>query len=165
MSLADQNIANMSDEEIFSDDDLALLDKSLDEIEDLPSFEIPPSGSYIFKLTRAMKKVNNKIAVEVTHEVMSCIEQNNPEDKPATPGDKFSVLFFLTGDPESTRVSIGLLKRVVQPIAEATGVSNMRDLIKDHLNDVLMSALLKKAKDKNDPDIFRARLSNYAMAS
>ena len=39
---------------------------SLDDMADLPSFEVPSKGAYIGTVTTAIKEVNKKPAIEVT---------------------------------------------------------------------------------------------------
>jgi hypothetical protein len=47
-----------------------LLGASLDDLDDLPSFETPPPGTYILSVTTEQKKVNDKEAIEArfTHQ-------------------------------------------------------------------------------------------------
>lgn len=155
---------NMLDDDMFDDADLSLLDKTLDEIEDLPGFEVPVNGRYLLKANRKIKKINDKAAVEVELEVMGCLKKDNDGDEDTVIGTKFSQLYFLQGDEDAVRISMGLLKQFVKPIAEATGEGNMKVIVKDHMTDVLMQATVVRRKDSKNPEIFRARLSNLELA-
>jgi len=153
-----------SNEELFDDAELALLDKTLDEIEDLPGFEVPYNGRYLLKMNRKIKKINDKAAVEVEYEVMECLKKDNDSDPDTVAGSKFSQLFFLQGEEDAVRISMGLLKQLVKPIAEATGEANMKAIVKDHMSDVLVMSNVARRKDSKNPEIFRARLSLMELA-
>jgi hypothetical protein len=153
----------MMDDDLFDDAELSLLDKTLDEIEDLPGFEVPVNGRYLLKANRKIKKINDKAAVEVELEVMECLKKDNDADEDTVIGTKFSQLYFLQGEEDAVRISMGLLKQFVKPIAERTGEGNMKIIVKDHLKDVLMGATVVRRKDSKNPEIFRARLSNLEI--
>jgi len=151
------------DGDLFDDAELGLLDKTLDEIEDLPGFEVPVNGRYLLKANRKIKKINDKAAVEVTLEVMECLKKNNDADEDTVVGTKFSQLYFLEGDEDAIRISVGMLKQFVKPLAERVGEANMKVLIKDHLKDVLYGATVTRRKDNKNPEVFRARLSDLEV--
>jgi len=153
----------LDDDAIFDDADLALLDKTLDEIEDLPGFEVPVNGRYLLKANRKIKKINDKAAVEVELEVMECLKKDNDADEDTVIGTKFSQLYFLQGEEESVKISMGMLKQFTKPLAEHVGESNMKVLVKDHLKDVLYGATVVRRKDNKNPEVFRARLSNLEI--
>lgn len=157
-------MSDQDDLDLLDDVDAALLDKTLDEIEDLPGFEVPYNGRYLLKANRKIKKINEKAAVEVEFEVMECLKKDNDSDPDTVPGTKFSQLYFLQGDEEAVRVSMGMLKQFVKPIAERVGESNLKALIKDHLTDVLIAATCVRRKDSKNPEIYRARLSSLELA-
>lgn len=150
---------NHDDDLIINDADLDLLDKTIDEIEDLPGFEVPVNGRYLLKANRKFKKVNDKACVEVEFEVMECLKQNDDSESATVPGTKFSQLFFLSGDDEAVRISVGMLKQLVKPLAEKTGVKNMLSLVREELKDWLMMATVTRRQDRKNPEIYRARLS------
>lgn len=154
---------NIDADEAFDEEALAMLDKELDEIEDLPGFEVPYNGRYLLKLNRKFKKINGKTSVEATLEVMECLKKNNDADPDTIAGTKFSNLFFLTGEEDSVKVSVGMLKQFAKPIGEHFQVSNMKDIVKDHMNDLLISCDVVRRADSKNPEIFRARLSNVQV--
>jgi hypothetical protein len=65
---------------------MSLLDKTIDDIDDLAGFETPVNGVYTLKLNTTLKVVAmkgvDKDCVEANFEMVECIEQNNPEDPP-----------------------------------------------------------------------------------
>jgi hypothetical protein len=152
-----------NEEELFDDVSLDLLDKTLDEIEDLPGFEVPVNGRYLLKANRKIKNINDKAAVEITLEVMECLKKDNDADEDTVVGTKFSQLFFLTGEEDAVRISVGLLKQFCKPIGERVGEANMKIIVKDHIKDVLLAATVTRRKDSKNPEVFRARLSNLEL--
>ena len=157
------NDTMLDDDTLFDDAELSLLDKTLDEIEDLPGFEVPVNGRYLLKANRKIKKINDKAAVEVELEVMECLKKDNDSDADTVTGTKFSQLYFLQGDEDAVKISMGLLKQFCKPIAERTGEANLKVIVKDHLKDVLMGATVVRRKDSKNPEIYRARLSNLEV--
>lgn len=126
---------------------LSLLDKSIDDIEDLPGFECPVNGIYSLKFSTGTKNVNNKDAVEANFEVIECIEQNDPNETPTIPGTKFSSLYFLDND-----ISMGKLKELLAPVAAHFGEKNLAVLVTDTCKDLIVAAKVKRRYDKNDKD-------------
>lgn len=147
----------------FDEEALALLDKTLDDIEDLPGFEVPVNGRYLLKANRKFKTINEKICAEITLEVMECLKKDNDNDADTIPGTKFSQLFFLTGEEEAVKTSLGMLKQFAKPIGEHFGEDNLKTIVKDHVVDLLLAATCVRRKDTKNPEIFRARLSNIAV--
>lgn len=155
-------------EDEFDDEALALLDKTLDEIEDLPGFEVPSNGRYLLRLQRAIKTIKTegkqpRAAVEIGMEVMECLKKDNDSDPDSIPGTKFSQLSFLQGEDEGVRISIGMLKQFCKPIGVHFEEPNLKLIIKNHIPDLLISATVARRADKQNPEIFRARLSNVQV--
>ena len=57
----------------MSDVNLDLLDKSIDDIDDLPWFEAPQPGLYSLKVNATTKLVNEKSCISMNFEVIECI--------------------------------------------------------------------------------------------
>lgn len=152
-----------SNDELFDDAALDLLDKSLDDIEDLPGFEVPVSGVYLLTQNAAIKVINDKTAVEITSEVMECIKQDNENEEPTPIGTKFSSLFFLTGEEEAVRVSMGMLKQATKAIGEHFQEANLKIIVRELMKDLIVKATCVKQKRKDNPELFRARLSNITV--
>lgn len=128
---------------------LSLLDKSIDDIEDLPGFEVPPQGVYTFKMNCAVKSVNDKAAIEVTYEVMEALELNDStlDVSGVKPGTKFSTLYFIQQE-----IAMGKFKELVAPIAAYSGENNVAKLVTEVIKDLIVSATLKHRKNKDDAD-------------
>lgn len=136
-----------------------MLDMSIDDIDDLPSFEIPVNGIYTMKFSVALKVVKDKDCVEANFEVLECNEQNDPEAVPTKPGTKFSILFMLDNE-----ISLGKMKELLLPLAAHFDERNMLKLITDTCKDVIIAAKVKRRADKNDADKFYADVSGVTVA-
>lgn len=68
-------------------------DISMDSIESLPGFEVPPQGRYLCTLTIEPKEINGKGNLEFTYLVQETIELADPTSVPPKQGAKFSELF------------------------------------------------------------------------
>lgn len=136
----------------------SLLDKSIDDIDDLPGFEVPVNGVYTLKFSTAIKQVNDKDCVEAAFEVIECQEQNDPNETPTKVGTKFSTLFQLGND-----IAEGKMKELVMPVAAHFGERNMLKLITDVCKDLIIIAKVKRRADKQDKDRFYADVSNVVI--
>lgn len=154
--------ADATDDE-FDDEALDLLDKTLDEIDDLPGFDVPVNGRYLLKANAAMRTINDKAAVEIGLEMMECLKKDNDMDEDSVVGSKFSQLYFLAGEEDSVKISVGLLKQFCKPIGAHFDEANLKTIVKEHIKDLLISATVVRRKDKSNPEIFRARLSNIQV--
>lgn len=141
---------------------LSLLDKSIDEIEDLAGFAVPPAGMYSFRLTMEIKMINDKETVSANYEVLEALEFNDPEsanDPAAKPGTKFSVLYFIDQD-----IAVSRLKELTLPIAEATGERNMLKLVQEVIKDMVVVGKLKHRADKKDKDKIYADVKDLIVS-
>lgn len=122
-----------------------LLDKSIDDIEDLAGFEVPPEGVYSFKYTASVKPINDKAFIENTFEVIEAIELNDSTLEGVKTGTKFSTLTQIGND-----IAMGKFKEFVAPLAEHFGEKNLGKLISEHLKDVIITGTLTHRKNKED---------------
>lgn len=151
-----------SNSSVQFDDVEALFAADLDDIADLPSFEVPPKGAYIGRVTTAMKQINDKMAVEATFEVVETVELKNPEDAPCVPGTKFSTAFMLGNE-----VGAGKMKEFLAPFAQhfdISGPGSIGRLIRDEIKDVTIAFTLKHRADKNDKERIYPDVSNITVA-
>lgn len=124
-----------------------LLDATLDDLEDLPSFEPFPPGVHRVYASLDFKEINEKQCVELELKGIETEELSNPTtDEPIKEGDIATALFML--DNEFGR---GNLKKVATPLAMALGTSSIRECV-EQAKDVECLVLTSIRKDKNDPD-------------
>lgn len=125
----------------------ALLDSTLDELDDLPTFEPFPPGVHKVSATLNLKEVNDKQCVTLDLVGIETVELSDPSsDEPLKAGDVCNVLFML--DNEYGR---GNLKKVCTPLGEALGTGVIREVI-EQTNDMECLILTSIRIDKNDKD-------------
>jgi hypothetical protein len=126
----------------------SLLDSTLDDLEDLPTFEPFVPGVHRVLATLKLTEVNSKSCVEITLKGLETLELANPADaeKAIKEGDSCNTIFML--DNEYGR---GNLKKVAMPIGEALGTTTIRDTV-EQANDVECVVATAVRVDKSDPD-------------
>lgn len=135
-----------------------LFASSLDDLADLPSFEVPSKGAYIGTVATAVKEVNKKPAIEVTYTILETVELENADDKVPAPGTKFSTAFIL-----GTSTAEGFLKQFLLPFAEHFGTKNPGELVRDLIQDVQIAFTLGHRADKEDKEKIYAQVKNITV--
>ncbi len=110
----------------MSNDNIAnLLDANLDDLADLPEFVTPPAGAYKAEiLSLEEKKVGENSGVEAKFKLLETLELANATDTPVVPGTETSIFFNLQNE-----FGQGAFKEFMKPLANATGKSNLRELM------------------------------------
>jgi len=131
----------------------SLLDSTLDDLNDLPSFKPFPAGAHKLLATLEIKEINNKPAVELGFKYVEPIEFANPEDQAAhdagtgvKAGDTSNTMFILDNE-----FGQGKLKQCAIPLGEALGTGVLREII-EQTNDMEVIAVTGQRVDKNDKD-------------
>jgi len=136
----------------------SLLSASLDDLDDLPSFEVPPPGVYLLTVNTDVKKVNDKDCIEAQFTVNEVVELKDANATPPQIGNKFSMLFTLN------EIGVGKLKQFCAPFADHFGEKKIGVLIRDHIKDVIVSASVTNRKDKEDPEKVYASVKILSVA-
>lgn len=139
--------------------DLSLLDKNLSDIEDIPGFEVPPQGSYTFLLNASTKKINKEPYVTIDVEVIDCLQRANEEDKQPLPGTKFGLLFNLGNE-----YGLDNMKKFMTPIGEHFGTDNLRTLVTEKIQNLVVAGTLKHRVDKKDATKIYAEIKNIVVS-
>lgn len=122
----------------------SLLDANLDDLADLPEFGVYPPGSHKVTIKWEQKEVNAHPCVELQMTAIETEELSNPEDTPLAPGAQGSVLYMLDNE-----FGQGNLKKVVKPLAEALGVSSLREILAQSSGmEVSVITKVRQNKDK-----------------
>lgn len=137
----------------------SLLAKSIDDIDDLPGFEVPVNGMYSLKFSTAVKVINGKSAVEANFEVIECLEQNDANEPATKAGTKFSQMFYLENE-----VALGKMKELVMPVAAHFGERSLETLVMVTCKDLIVTAKVKRRADKDDKEKFYADVSGLTLA-
>jgi len=122
-----------------------LLDATLDDLEDVPSFKAFPPGAYEVFATFEAKEINDKQAIELSLKLKAVIECSAEGEDVPKEGDTASTLFF-TGTPFGR----GKFKECAVPFAVFAGSRNLRDII-EAVTDVECVVITAYSKNKEDP--------------
>lgn len=125
-----------------------LLDSTLDDLEDLPTFSPFSPGVHRVLATLDMKDINGKQVVELALKGLETLELATSTDAPIAEGDSSSTIFML--DNEFGR---GNLKKVCTPLGVAMGTGVIREVI-EQTTDVECLIVTSLRPDKNDKDRF-----------
>lgn len=145
-----------------------LLDKSLDDLADLPEFKTPDTGIYKLAVTMEMKEINKKPAIIAKFKVRELVELEDtsiPEGDRSKTGDGFDVPFMLRNeDGTPNELGEGRFKEFCAPFATHFEEKNLRVLVTEKMNSpVDITAKVKKVARKNDPEKFDARVSDVTV--
>ena len=123
-----------------------LLDTTLDDLEDLPSFEPFPPGAHKVSATFEEKDINGKPAIELSFTMIEALELADPQGVAPKEGDTANTMFML--DNEFGR---GNLKKCASPFGEALNISTLLEIV-EQVKGVECVIVTSVRKDKNDPD-------------
>ena len=110
-----------------------ILDMTLDDLEDMPTFEPYPAGAHRALMTLDTKVINDVQAVEAKFKLIETIELAEPlKDgvKPLVEGAETSVLCQLNNE-----WGRGTLKLLATPIGQHLGLSTNREVVEE-CNDI-----------------------------
>jgi hypothetical protein len=144
-----------------------ILDKSIDDIADLPSFAVPDTGVYGLRITMEAKAINDKPTVVAHFEVRHVVEladSSIPEESRAKAGDKFDRAYFLkTNDGAESDFGLSSLKEFVLPFESLAGTKNLREIVQFLATPVDITAKVVKRQRKDDKEKFEARVSDITI--
>ena len=146
----------------------ALLDKSIDDLADLPEFKVPDTCMYKLLMTTEGKAINEKPAV-VAHftvaELLELADDSVPENERAKNGDKFDIAFILKDkEGNDSEIAWGKLKQLTAPFSEHFEEKNLRTLLKEKLNTaVSITAKVTKKQRKDDKDKYQADVTDIVI--
>lgn len=126
-----------------------LLDATLDDLDDLPSFEPFPAGAHRVKATMDFKEVpGHGTCVELAFEMIEVVELADPQANAPIPGSTCSTLFMLDNE-----FGVGNFKRCATPFGLALGLKNNREII-EQTTDIECVVVTSLKQDKKDAERF-----------
>ncbi|PHQ81747.1 MAG: hypothetical protein COB66_01360 [Coxiella sp. (in: Bacteria)] len=139
-----------------------LLDSTLDDLDDLPSFEPYPVGAHKVLATLAFKNIKTNEgeapdAIELAFSYLEAVELADAQAEAPKAESKCSILFML--DNEFGR---GNLKKCAMPLQAALGTASIRSTVEE-CNDVECIIMTSLRKDKNDPDKIYLQVKEIAV--
>lgn len=133
-----------------------LLDSTLDDLEDLPSFRAFSAGVHECKLTLEKKEINGKPTIEATLVMGNTVEYAEPLDAEFDPeeegavdrrnkaGDKSNSLYFL-----DNAIGQGKFKALAAIIGAALDTAHLGTIV-EQTTDMDVVAVTGEQTDKND---------------
>jgi len=108
----------------------SLLDGTLDDLADMPSFKPFVPGTHRAIMTMEVKKIGDNTGVEVSFKHLETVEQADVNAEPTNPGDETSVLMFLKHPSEqAAELGQGQFKEIMKSAAEKFGAKTNRELM------------------------------------
>ena len=140
--------------------DFSILSGSLDDIEDLPGFNVFPSGAYHVLLAKGLiqKAIGEHPAVEMEMTCAEVLELSDPETAPDAPkvGDTCSTAFMIDNE-----IGRGKLKEVFKAISEKTGSKSNAELMAAAAGLTCKVVIKKTHDDSKDRDY--ANITSFAV--
>lgn len=123
-----------------------LMDADLDDLADLPAFEVPPVGHYKLMVSLERKTVNDKPSISANLVVQEVLELVSPDVVKPEVGTKFSQLFMMDNE-----FGQGGFKEFVRPIADAMNLPSRKiSALLQTVQNVLIAATVKHRVHKDD---------------
>jgi len=135
-----------------------LLDATLDDLADAPSYPPFSPGAHVCKLNLNLKEINGKQAVELELIGVETQELSDPTTgTPLKAGDSCSTIFNLTNE-----YGQGDFKMVCSALSETLGTIVPREII-EAAKGIDVMVLTSVRKDKNDKDKLYLSVKNVAV--
>lgn len=139
-----------------------LMDASLDDVADLPAFEIPPKGHYKLRLEKfeQVTTSSDKPATSMRIVVVSTLELTNKSEAPIKDGTKFGPLFMMDNE-----FGQGAFKQVAKAFAKGLGMVSPKVSEIMALTNIEFTAAVGQRQDKNDKERFYPTLANIEVVA
>jgi len=123
----------------------SLFDTELDDLADLPSFAVPPAGSYIASIKKwEAKEVAGHPSWEVTFTLKEVAELVNVNDVPPAPNSECSVLFMMDNE-----IGEGRYKEFAKPFAANAQSGSPRVYVPASIGtEILLTTKVRPNKEK-----------------
>lgn len=144
-----------------------LFNKDISELNELSSFQPPPTGVYNMTTSVSFKLINDAPAVEANFRITDVVEAEEPvgKMKPAKSGDEFSIAFILIKkDKTPNDVAEGKMREFLEYFTGYAGTTNVEELVTGKIKDVAITATVKTKQDKDDEDRFRVDVKDITIA-
>lgn len=129
---------------------------SVEDLEDLPSFDPYPNGAHLVTIEFERKVVNDKPAVILKTTMVETQQLEDPAATAPNAGDTYDFMFGL-----SNEYGEGSLKNILAPMAEATGITSNGELL-DHVKGFQALIATKQRMDKKN-DVMRCNITSIQL--
>ena len=123
----------------------SLFDTELDDLADLPSFAVPPAGSYIASIKKwEAKDVAGHPSWEITFNLKEVAELVNVNDVAPEPNSECSVLYMMDND-----IGQGHYKEFAAPFAAAAQSGSPRVYVPASIGmEIMLTTKVRQNKEK-----------------
>lgn len=144
----------------------ALLDASMDDLEDLPPIGVPPSGHYNLTVSFSIEAIGEEkkevICASYIVEAINELKNQDESDEVAV-GQQFKEFFHITKrDGTANTFGIGTLKARLAPHAVRFGTTSIRELVAA-VNQVAITASIKRTVNKKNEDQHNVQLKDIVL--
>jgi len=144
----------------------ALLDASMDDLEDLPPSGVPPTGHYNLNVTFSIEEIGDekKEVIMAKYIVDAINELKDPDEaSEVQPKQEFAEFFHLTKkDGSVNKFGIGKLKQRLTPYVERVGTKSIRELI-NGVKEFAIAASVKRTVNKKNEDQYNMDLKDVVV--
>lgn len=162
-------MAEMKDNGIVFEDLDALLDASMDDLDDLPPVGVPPTGHYnltvTFGITTVKEGTDDEKDVPTASYVIDEInELKDPDEaEEVKVGQQFMEFFYVTKKDGSKNVfGIGKLKQALAPYQEMLGTKVVRELVQG-VKEIKIAASIKRTVNRKNEDQFNMQIKDVVV--
>lgn len=135
-----------------------LLDSSIDDLADLPEFQLLNSGVHRVTVNFSKKEINGNPYVVMGMKLVETLELANPgDDTVQEPGLECDSLFNLNNE-----FGQGNLKKVVTPLAKHFGVGKISDAL-EAAQGCEVVVVISTKPDKKDPTVKRMNVTRLVV--
>lgn len=156
------NVENTSD---LSDID-ALLDASMEDLEDLPPVGAPPSGHYNLTVTMAVEEIGDEKKKVVTASfVVDAINElkDQSEATEVAPGQQFKTFYHtVKKDGTPNKFGIGSLKALCAPFADRLGVTKIGEIV-NGVNQMAITATIRRRVSRKNEDQYNLEIKDIVI--
>lgn len=153
-----------------------LLDQNISDIDDLPSYKVPPAGFYKLEITKAEQKEvkisGDRVAptLQMEYKILEVVDLKDQSqateinrDEGGQPNQVFNeAYFFIPG--QDTSKTVAAIKTAFKEVASGLGFTTMSELV-NGLNGLTIFATVEHRKDKDDKEKVYARVGNVKLAN
>jgi len=144
----------------------ALLDASMDDLDDLPPMGVPPSGHYNLDTTFSIETIGdeNKEVIMAKYIVEAVNELKDPEDAAEVlPKQEFAEFFHITKKDGSVNTfGIGKLKQRLAPYVDRVGTKNIRELV-NGVKNFHIAATVKRTQNRKNEDQYNVDIKDVVI--
>lgn len=154
----------MSNNSALADFD-ALMDASMDDIDDLPPIGVPPTGNYTLEVTASREKAaSGSEYIKFAYLIKEVNEVKNESEAAECAADqKFMEMFSpFKKDGTVNEIGMGMLKERIAPFSAHFGTSKIGETLQSIVGVQLVASLVRRA-DKREEGRFNFSLKDVTI--